>query len=138
MYGQARESSVNTVRAKMLKKMVGDDDKLTTKSRVDLAQLPPCQDSFIPHVRRVNYRVACYKRAHQPIYWKPKPYDADQGWEKTAHGVLEPIWSCGPILPPSLTDLLETVDDEAEEVEEEHALNYDEMMQYLEDDNELE
>lgn len=42
MYGQARETSVDAVRGKMLIKMVGEHEKLTTKSKVDLALLPPC------------------------------------------------------------------------------------------------
>ena len=111
----------------MLKKMVGEDTKLSTKSDVDLARLPPCQDSLIPHIQHVNYRMACYKRAHQPIFSRPKPYDAGQGWEKTGQGILEPVWSCGPILPSSLTDLLETVDseDEEEDIVEEEYPDYD-------------
>ena len=132
MYGEARESLVNRVRAKMLKKLVGEETKLTIKSKVDLARLPPCQDSLIPHIQRVNYRVACYKRAHQPIFSRPKPYDAGQGWEKTGRGFLEPVWTRGPILPSSLTDLLETVDtDDEEDLVEEEYPDYDE----LEDDN---
>ncbi|KAG0718125.1 hypothetical protein GWK47_053088 [Chionoecetes opilio] len=69
----------------------------------------------IEFIKRVNYRMACYKRAHQPIFPRPKPYDAGQGWEKTGQGILEPVWLRGPILPSSLTDLLETVDSEEEE-----------------------
>ena len=37
MYGYPQESSVNVVRAKILKKMVGEDETLTTKSKVDLS-----------------------------------------------------------------------------------------------------
>ena len=55
MYGQARETSVDVVRGKILKKMVGEDERLTTKSKVDLARLPPCKNNLIPHVGRVNY-----------------------------------------------------------------------------------
>jgi len=140
MYGHPRETSVNTVRANMLRKMVGDDEKLTTKSKVDLAHLPPCQDSLIPHIQRVNYRVACYKRAHQPTYQRPKPYDVGYGWEKSPSGLVEPLWSCGLILPASLTDVLERLDID-EEVEALHdddeadaPLDYDDMLQYLDDD----
>ena len=35
------------------------------------------------------------------------PYDEQQGWEKTAEGQLESKWACGPVLPPSLIELLE-------------------------------
>ncbi len=72
----------------------------------------------------MNYQVACYKRAAEQIFWRPKPFDECQGWKKTKGRVLEPAWSCGPILPPSLIDLLAdgviSDDDEGEkdEVEE--------------------
>ena len=46
MYGQARESSVNVVRLKMLKKMVGEDETINRKSKIDLARMTPCQDSL--------------------------------------------------------------------------------------------
>lgn len=135
MYGQARETSVNSVRANMLRKMVGQDQKLTTKSKVDLARMPPCLDSLVPHIRRVNYRVACYKLANEPIFWKPKPDDAGQGWEKNTTGIMEPVWSCGPVLPTSLIDLLETggCDDDANEGEDEEPMDYEDMLEYIDE-----
>lgn len=87
MYNHARDTSVNLVRSKMLKKIVGEDETLSSKSRVDFARLPPCQDSLIPHIQRVNYRVACYKRAAEPIFWRPKPYNEGQGRQR------EGFWS---------------------------------------------
>ncbi len=75
MYGQAREKSVNAVRSTMLKKMVGEDELLTTKYRVDLSRLPPCRDNLVPHICRVNHRLANYKRADKPIFWHPNPYN---------------------------------------------------------------
>ncbi len=57
MYNQARETSVSLVRNKMPKKIVGEDETLSSKSRVDFACLLPCQDSLIPHIQQVNYRV---------------------------------------------------------------------------------
>ena len=42
MYGQNRESSMNGLRAKLLRKIVGEDEKLTSKSEVVLARLPTC------------------------------------------------------------------------------------------------
>ena len=92
----------------------------STWSGVHFARLPPCQDSLIPHIQWVNYRVVCYKRAAEPVFWRPKPYDGDLGWEKSEGGILEPVWSCGPILPPSCIDLLAAGvvgDDEGEEDE---------------------
>ena len=107
MYGYSQIQSVDAVRAKMLRKMVGADEVLSLHSKVDLERLPPPEVCLIPHVQRCNYRVACYKRADQPIFERPKPYDQGMGWEKTVNkGELEPIWSVGPILPPSLIEIL--------------------------------
>ena len=80
MYGQSRESSVDVVRTKLLRKMVGEDEKLTSRSKVDLARLPPCQSALKPHIQRVNHRSALYKRANEAILEKPNPYDDGQGW----------------------------------------------------------
>ncbi|KAK5923027.1 hypothetical protein CgunFtcFv8_000033 [Champsocephalus gunnari] len=118
IYGESRESSVDVVRAKLLHKMVGQDDKLTAKSKVDLARLPPCYDALKPHVQRVNHRVALYKRSDESILEKPNPYDEEQGWMRTG-GVLRPVWSCGPVLPTSLVYLLDTTEREQEDEEEE-------------------
>ena len=117
--------------------MVGEDVTLTAKSKVDFARMPPCQNSLVPHIQRVNYRVANYKRANQPIVIKPKPHDPGQGWIKTEQGCLEPVWSCGPILPLSLIDLMDspTIEEENEEDEDEMDIDYDEMLQYIDDDN---
>ena len=48
----------------------------------------------------------------------------EHGWIRTEDGLLEPAWHCGPVLPNSLIDLLDTgdseeVDEEEEEAEEE-------------------
>ena len=48
MYGYARETSINAVRSKRLRKMVGEDKALDIESKIDLARLPPCQDSLAP------------------------------------------------------------------------------------------
>ena len=118
MYGYFRQKSINTVRGIMLRKMVGEGEQLTTKSKIDLSQLPPCRDNLIPHIHRVNHRLAIYKRAYIPIFWSPKPYDPEQGWEKNYEGILEPIWSCGPVLPPSLIDLVEQTSEELEQCDD--------------------
>ncbi|KAK7102311.1 hypothetical protein V1264_020548 [Littorina saxatilis] len=122
MDNYSREKSVDVVRGKLLRKMVGDNEKLTSKCKVDLARMPPCQSALMPHIQRVNHRVALYKRAHEGIQERPKPYDQGQGWTKNADGVLEPVWCLKPILPVSLIDLLadggcEEEDDEEEDEE---------------------
>ena len=130
MCGQDREKSVDAVRCVMLKKMVGDDKHLTIKSKVDFARLPSCRDRLIPHIERVNHRLTNNKRAATPVFWRSKPYEPGQGWEKTADGILEPVWSHGPVLPPSLIDWLENTAEEAENNEDGNELleiDYDEL-----------
>ena len=118
MYGYSRQKSIDTVRGIMLRKMVGEDEQLTIKSKIDLSHLPPCRDNLIPHIRRVNHRLAIYKRADIPIFWSPKPYDPEQGWQRSDEGVLEPVWSCGPVLPPTLIDLVEKITEEMEQCDD--------------------
>lgn len=107
MYGHAREKSVNNVRSSMLRRMIGEDETLTTKSKVDLSRLPPCRDNLVPHVDRVNHRLAIFKRAAIPTFTCPKPYDPGQGWVKSEDGTLE--GGPGSIVvmwpnPPHITD----------------------------------
>ena len=110
-------------------------DRLTSKSKVDLSRLPPCRDNLIPHIQRVNHHLACFKRADEGIYWSPKPYDPGQGWEKTEKGLLEPTWCSGPILPPSLVDLIESSEDSNEEdKDEDDQIDFDELFSEDEDD----
>ena len=45
----------------------------------------------------------------------------------------EPLWSGGPILPPSLIDLVDTPEYE-EENDDEEATDYDDLLGYLDDE----
>ena len=119
--------------------MVGEDDTLSSKSKVDMVRLPPCQDSLIPHIQRVNHRVACYKHSAQAIFEKPESDSESQGWLRSDDGVLEPVWSIGPILPPSLLKLLDTCDTENDNdendcidaepnLEDDVEIDYDDML----------
>ena len=111
----------------MLKQIIGDDETLHLKSRVDLSRLPPCKNTFIPHIYRVNHRIAQYKRASDAIFESPKPFDLCQGWEKTEKNNLKPISSCGPILPSALIDVKEKTIKavEKDEHQEENEIDYD-------------
>ena len=137
IYGHPRETSINTVRGIILRKMIGESEQLTSKSNVDLSKLPPCRDNLLPHIYRVNHRLACYKRAHQAMFNHPSPYNDQQGWERLEDGTLEPLWSTGPILPPSLIDIVErtTVETEndADNETEIQEIDYSELFE--EDDN---
>ena len=132
MYGFPRVKSVNQVRTLMLKKMVGEDRQLTKSSKVDLARLPPCRQSLLPHILRVNYRVRQWKLANLGIYETPPA--TDHGWTTGETGLLEPIWTLGDILPPSLEDILETTISHQSESEDEQSDHGDTW----EDDSDLE
>ena len=40
---------------------------------------------------------------------------------------MEPVWSCGPILPQSLIDLLAVLSDDNDDDKEEDEVEFDEM-----------
>ena len=73
--GQNRESSMDGLRAKQLRKIVVQNEKLTSKSKIDLARLPPCHSALKSHLQGWNHRVALYKRADESMLEKLKPYD---------------------------------------------------------------
>ena len=127
MYGYPRESSVNIVRRKTLKKMLGEDKPFSADSKVNLTRLPPCTTSLLPNAQRVNYRLCCYKKAHISIFERPKPYDNEQGWVRE-NNMIEPLWTNGIILPQSVVDLLGSSRDDEEqddELELENSTDYD-------------
>ena len=119
MYGYPRIKSVDEVRLVMLEKMVkGRTGKMLKSAKVDLSRMPPCLRCLIPHIKRVNFRVAQWKQSHVPFVELPSP--VEHGWEKD-DDILQPVWSEGPILPDSLLDLVarsggseETEDDDSE------------------------
>ena len=92
--------------------MVGRDKKLTSNSKVDLTHLPPSHSALKPHVWHVNHHVALYKWADEHFLERPKTYDNGQGWIRTDNAVLEPVWSCGPVLTNSLVDLPDNCEEE--------------------------
>ena len=51
MHAYVRETSVNVVRTKMLRKMVGEDEALTARPKVDLSRLPLCCDSLFTRIQ---------------------------------------------------------------------------------------
>ena len=136
MYGYPRETQINHVRSRMLKKMVGEDKPLSIDSKVDLARLPPCRDSLLPHVQRVSHRLSCYKKAHVPIFERPKPYEDDQGWVRRETNIIEPLWTKGSILPQSVVDLLDTCKND-EEADHDDVIDLEESSDYETDDDEM-
>ena len=127
MYERNREKNINNARFQLLLKMVGPKDKLNLNSKVDFARLPPCRNSLLPHIYRVNYRLACFKKAGIPIFDLPSPCEDNNGWKKDDNGLIEPIWTIGPILPVKLVDILEKT------IEQEETAEVDELHDVFED-----
>lgn len=116
LYGFPRVKEVNTVRALMLKKMVGEGGTIKRSSKVDLSKLPPCKKSLVPHIKRANYRAAQWKRSDVPIQEIPSP--TEHGWTRCGD-FIEPVWSEGPVLPSCLEDILtEVTHDESSDEED--------------------
>jgi len=93
MYGLNRESSMDGLRAKPLRKIVGEDEKLTSKSKVDLARLHPCHSVLKPHLQRVNHRLALYNRDEESILKNQIP----TMMVKRGYGLRIECWNrCGP------------------------------------------
>ena len=111
-YGYPRLSSVDLIRATMIKKMVGDGAAITHYKKINLSMLPPCRRSLLPHIKRVNYRVAQWKHSYVNIVDLPTP--TEHGWQIN-QGILESVWSEGPILPLRRVDLLDIHDTPDEE-----------------------
>ena len=102
----------------MLNKMVGDAATITPSSKVDLARLPPCRRSLIPHIKRANYRAAQWEHTHENFPEIQFPA-VDPDWAvDDDSSQLEPVWSNGPVLPPSMADLasLESGRDDEDDV----------------------
>ena len=108
MYGNTCIKCINEVCALMLRKMVGEEDKFSSKSKVDFSHLPHCKDSLYPNIDRVNYWFCEWKRSHIPICDCPLPLDG-HGWTKD-DGPPKPLWIHGPIIPPSMMDILQKGD----------------------------
>ena len=75
----------------------------------------------------------------------PKPDEEGKGWMKNYAGDLEPIWSYGDILPPSLVGLIEDDGEEEDNGEEndgegdedlvEEVYDFDEILEYMDDED---
>ena len=109
--------------------MVGEDNLLTIKSKIDLIKLPPAEESLKPHIYCVNHHVAMYKRASELIYWTPKIWDKNEGWVKNDNGVLDPVCFLWSILQ-SLVDILETTADNLEGRNKANETDKDEKMDF--------
>ena len=107
MYGHSKTKSLDQARFIMLHKATGGNNgSLKHVKKVDLAKLPPCKRSLIPHIKRVNYRVCQWKNSHISSPAIPPP-SLQHGWNPS-DTFLEPVWSEGPVLPLHLTDIIQS------------------------------
>ena len=138
MYVFQRVKSVDKVRLIKLEATVkGKLDKILKSANIDLSRIPLCWRCLIPHIRRVNYRLAQLKQSHLPFVDLSPP--THHGWAKWGDDVLDPVWSERPFLPESFLGIVEsykssvTEDNDEEESDEEDTVENNE---FNDDDNE--
>ena len=66
MYGKPCERSVNVVRSKLLKDMVGEDDTLSSKSKVDMVRLPRSM-SGLSHTTYSTSQSSCKNEMNRAL-----------------------------------------------------------------------
>ena len=133
VYNRKNFKTVNDLRFSMLKEKCGDIE-INSSPNVDLSTPPPCRRSLKQHVRRVNFQVAIWKKAHIP---NPDVPDATEGWGNR-NGCLQPLWTENEdelVLPDSVVqDLLQEQteeDNKADEADE----NLDDISMFISEED---
>jgi hypothetical protein len=104
LYGCKEISCVNDLRYnKIRRKCCSTDETFDASKNIDIGVLPPCRYCLREHLKRGNYRVGIWKRAHiaKPVYSEPTH---DNGWQ-CVDGMIEPKWVSGDFIP-QLADVL--------------------------------
>ena len=98
-----------------IKELCAKDNQLNPSKKVDLGILSPCRRSLEQHIKRVNYQVGVWKRAHiaHPVVPDVR---VGHGWH-LVDGKLEPLWFTGNIRPQQLIDI---IDDQVQSDEDSH------------------
>ena len=121
LYGYPRYSNINTLRYDILMKKCDNDTKLDMKKSVDLSTLPPCSDTLIQHIKRVNLQLGVWRNAL--VSFQDIPTAAEHGWVMV-DDLYEPNWCEKNILPVELVELLDdTMDVDSEEEDLDLACN---------------
>ena len=111
LYGKSRFSDIDEVRHVIIKsKCKENSDMISPSAHLELLSLPPCRKTLVQHIRRCNYQVAIWKRAHIAKVVPPSPTEG-HGWRYDGNR-LEPLWCEGDVLPPRLVDVLVQNEDE--------------------------
>ena len=130
LYGKKKDKDINKVRVDKLKEKCGVN-KLDPKKNFQIASLPPCKMALEQHIRRVNYQVAIWKRAHLNTPHIPNPTEV-HGWHMV-DGCLEPLWVDGPIIPRNMEELLEPALEEADDDGDEEDEFFEEIWENIEE-----
>jgi hypothetical protein len=105
LYGGKEVSCVNDLRYNKIRgKCCSTGETFDASKNIDLGVLPPCRNCLREHLKRVNYHVGIWKRAHiaKPLYPGPT---RDNGWQ-CVDGMVEPKWVSGDFIPQQLADVL--------------------------------
>lgn len=106
-----------------VKTMCGSNLELRQCISVDLSPFPPCKRVLLQHIRRVNFQVCVWKRAHKHYLEIPSPLD--HGFHiNTETGKLEPMWFEDDI-PKALVDVLAEEEKDEDDLADELHTNMD-------------
>ena len=76
---------------------------LSAYDGIDMSLLPPCRDTLVMHIRRVNYQAYIWNLADKATACIPSP--VEHGWLLN-DGVLDFKWMQGDLMPQDLADVL--------------------------------
>lgn len=135
LYGFSRRvKKVDEAREIKVKKMCGSSLELRQGLSVDLSTFPPCKRVLFQHMRRVNFQVCVWKRAHEHYPEIPSPLD--HGFHiNTETGKLEPLWFEGDVFPKALIDVLAEEETDEDDLADEIHTNMDDDEEEEEEDD---
>ena len=107
LFGKTHITKIDDHRLYMMKEKCGTEETISPHN-IDLATLPRAV-----HIRRVNYQVCVWKRAHELFPEVPSPLEG-HGWTMV-NGCMEPLWTDGDILPTRMLDILDTCESDSED-----------------------
>ena len=87
LYGNRKILDIDDLREVNLMEKCGNE--LNSSGNIDIGSLPPCKCSLLQHVRRANYKVGIWRRAHLPKPDISYPVQG-HGWQ-IVNGIIEPI-----------------------------------------------
>ena len=105
LYGGKEICCVTDLRYNKIRgKCCSTGETFDASKNIDLGVLPPCRNCQREHLKRVNYQVGIWKRAHiaKPVYPEPT-LDNDC---QCVDGMIEPKWVSGDFIPQQLADVL--------------------------------